>query len=722
MMTQIASVSIACFRRALTLIAVLGLGAGAAWAQRVDNPYAFTTLAGTKSISGFANGTTTAAQFSSPVGAVVDSSGNIYVADAGNFVVRKVTPAGVVSTFAGTAGTSGNLDGTATGAKFGTLGGIAIDSSSNLYVTDVTNGTVRKITSGGTTSTLVNSGLNQPLGIAVDSANNVYVADSGNSVIRKISPAGAVSTFAGQVGKSGSATGAAASAQFGYPTGVAVDGATNVYVVDSQYSVILKIAGGTVSVLAGVPANPGYNDGAASGALFSHPYAIASDSGGDLFITDASSLVREISAGGAVSTLGGYPGLSGSLDGTGINARFNSPQGIAVTSGGVLFVADTNSETLRQGTLVGLAAPTIQFQPTASTTVAAGGTAILEVTASGASLSYQWYLNGAIVLNSAVYSGATTSTLTIAGAGAANAGNYTVIASNTAGSVTSAIAAVTVTGTSGGGAPTSTARLVNLSASATSTAGSGVLAAGFIVGGTGSKQVLLRGIGPTLGTAFSFSGVLPDPTLTWFNAVPTSLASNTVWGGTSTLMAAFAATGAFALPAGSADSALIETAAAGSYSIQVAGAKGDSGLALAEIYDMDAITASARLINISSRSTVTGSTAVLTAGFIIGGTGSEKVLIRGVGPSLANYGVTGFLPNPVITLFQGSTVIATNSGWGSTAALTTLFGQLNAFPLNSGSNDAAMVVTLPAGNYTVQVTGAGTSSGVALVEIYEDTF
>src|SRR5580700_2223402 len=115
MMTQIASVSTSCFRRALTLLAVLGLGAGAAWAQRVDNPYAFTTLAGTKSISGFANGTTTAAQFSSPVGAVVDSSGNIYVADAGNFVVRKVTPAGVVSTFAGTAGSSGNLDGTGTG-------------------------------------------------------------------------------------------------------------------------------------------------------------------------------------------------------------------------------------------------------------------------------------------------------------------------------------------------------------------------------------------------------------------------------------------------------------------------------------------------------------------------------------------------------------------------------------------------------------------------------
>ncbi len=119
---------------------------------------------------------------------------------------------------------------------------------------------------------------------------------------------------------------------------------------------------------------------------------------------------------------------------------------------------------------------------------------------------------------------------------------------------------------------------------------------------------------------------------------------------------------------------------------------------------------------------MTGTSGVLTAGFIIGGSGTETVLIRGVGPTLANYGVTsGYLSNPVITLFQGSTVLASNAGWGNSAALSATFAQVNAFPLNSGSNDAAMVVSLPAGNYTVQVTGAGGSAGIALVEIYEVT-
>jgi sugar lactone lactonase YvrE len=716
MTTPIPTFLTATVRRLLAAAAALSLGVIAASAQRVDNPYAFTTLAGTKSISGFANGTGSAAQFSSPVGAVVDSSGNIYVADSGNFVIRKVTSAGVVTTFAGQAGASGNLDGTGTGAKFGALGGIAIDSSGTLYVTDTTNNTVRKITSGGTTSTLVAGGLNLPLGIAVDSANNVYVADSANFVIRKVSPAGAVSTFAGQVGKSGSTAGAAASAQFDYPTGVAVDGATNVYVVDSAANAILKVAGGTVSVLGGVPGAPGFTDGPAAGSLFTHPYAIASDSAGDLFITDASSLVREISAAGAVTTLGGNPGLQAGSDGSGINAYFNSPQGIAIASG-VVFVADTNNETLRRGTLVS-GVPTIQNQP-AGETVNLGGSAIFMVNASGVAITYQWYLNGAAVANSAIYSGATTSTLSVAGAAAANAGTYTVIVSNASGAVTSAGAVLTVSGAAP--PPASTARLVNLSASATSTAGSGVLAAGFIVGGTGSKQILLRGIGPTLGT-FGISGVLPDPSLTWFNTAQVNLASNTIWGGTAALTTAFSATGAFALSASSADSALIETAAAGGYTIQVAGAKGDSGAALAEIYDMDSISAPARLINLSCRSTVTGSTGVLTAGFYIGGTGTLKVLIRGVGPSLANYGVTGFLPNPTISLFAtgSSTVIQSNTGWGSTAALSTAFTQVSAFPLNAGSNDSAMIVTLAAGGYTVQVTGANASTGVALVEIYED--
>jgi len=181
----------------------------------------------------------------------VDSSGNVYVADLYNHRIRKITPAGVVSTFAGT-GSAGHADGTGTEAQFNLPYGVAVDSSGNVYVGDLDNHRIRKITPAGVVSTLAGSTegfadgtgtetrFSYPGRVAVDSSDNVFVADSGNHRIRRITPAGVVSTFAG-TGIRGHADGTATTAQFNYPTGVAVDSSGNVYVADFSNHRIRKI-------------------------------------------------------------------------------------------------------------------------------------------------------------------------------------------------------------------------------------------------------------------------------------------------------------------------------------------------------------------------------------------------------------------------------------------------------------------------------------------------
>jgi len=219
------------------------------------------TFAGT-GVSGSADGLDTAT-FDSPLGVAVDQAGNVYVADYGNDIIRKITAAGVVSTIAGKAGTPGNKDGLDTAARFNLPESIAVDAAGNLYVADNGNNEIRKITPDGMVITLAGNGaagksdgsgasatFNSPFGIATDASGNVYVADSGNNLIRKITPGGAVTTFAGSGGKgSGDATGVQAS--FNTPAGIAIDAAGNLYISDENNNIIRKItATGTVSTLA----------------------------------------------------------------------------------------------------------------------------------------------------------------------------------------------------------------------------------------------------------------------------------------------------------------------------------------------------------------------------------------------------------------------------------------------------------------------------------------
>ncbi|HMD61319.1 MAG TPA: PQQ-binding-like beta-propeller repeat protein [Opitutaceae bacterium] len=343
--------------------------------------------------------------------------------------------------------------------------------------------------------------------------------------------------------------------------------------------------------------------------------------------------------------------------------------------------------------------------------VGTGSPFSLTVGASGpGTLTYQWYLDGAAI------AGAVNATYSVAAAAASDGGTYTVTVASGSSNVASAPAVVTV----GAAAP---GRIVNLSARADVGTGGNILIAGFVISGSGSKAVVLRGVGPTLGTApFNVSGVLAQPQLTLVNTgTQATVFQGTAWGGSSALANEFAAVGAFALPAGSADAAVLETLGAGSYTSEIAGVNSATGVALAEIYDAQPGSTASSLINLSARANVGSGANILIAGFVIQGSQPAKVLLRGVGPALggAPFNLTGVLAQPRIQLYNSAqSVIQSNAGWAGDPALSAAFTQVGAFPLPASSADAAMIATLPAGSYTLQLSGASGTTGVGLAEIY----
>jgi hypothetical protein len=357
-------------------------------------------------------------------------------------------------------------------------------------------------------------------------------------------------------------------------------------------------------------------------------------------------------------------------------------------------------------------------------TVASGSTVVFSVSTGAVSATYQWSLNGAPLSDgaagSARISGSAGPTLVISNAAAANAGTYACTATNAAGAVTSNPAPLTISSTPDVG------RLINISCRAQVGTGGNILIAGFAVGGqgtSGTEPLLLRASGPAL-AAFGVAGALPDPQLQLFSGM-IALGNNTGWGGMTAISMAAAAVGAFSWTNFlSHDSALLENLAGGPYTAQISGASGDTGIALAEVYDNTPAgtytPASPRLINISARVQVGTSGNILIAGFVIGGSTSKTVLIRASGPALIPFGVTGTLPDPQLQLFSGSTVLGTNYGWGGNFQVAATAASVGAFAWgNALSNDSALLITLPPGAYTAQVSGASGDTGVALVEVYE---
>ena len=367
--------------------------------------------------------------------------------------------------------------------------------------------------------------------------------------------------------------------------------------------------------------------------------------------------------------------------------------------------------------LTGLAASTLAITGSSpSQTVVAGYPLLLSVNASGGPaggpyqpVTYQWNQNGVPIL------GATAATYQVASASSANAGTYTVTVSGPGGTLLSPAANVGVAAQNPG-------RLINLSARAQVGTGSGVLIAGFVVSGTGTKNVLVRGIGPAL-TAFGVSGALANPVLN-VDSGSTTIYSDTGWGAgatpAATLTAAFNQVGAFGLTANSADSALLAPFAAGPYTALVSGVNNTTGVALAEVYDADTGTPTTRLKNLSVRAQVGTGSGILIAGFVISGNVPKTVLIRGIGPGLTAFGVTGALQEPVLGLYSPSgALIESNYQWSGEPRLATAMSAVGAFSLDAQSDDTVLLVTLPPGAYTAQVSGANSTTGVGLIEVYE---
>jgi hypothetical protein len=914
-----------------------------------------TTIAGTAGVAGSADGTGSAAGFRYPLGIAADSNGNLYVTDSGNNTIRMITPAGAVTTLVGTAGAAGSADGTGSSARFNNPWSIAVDSAANLYVADTNNHAIRKISPAGAVTTLAGTpgvpggadgagagaSFRSPEGVAVDGSGNVYVADTVNHTIRKVTPAGLVSTLAGTAGLYGYVDGTGSSARFDLPAALAVDGSGNVYVADSVNCLVRMITpAGVVTTLAGDADTYGSADGTGANARLDYDQGIAVDGAGDVYIADSDNdtlrkgvasgvpsigtppLTQSIGVGNAVTftvkaSSATQLSYQWSFNGKPISGAASStytPPPVQLSDQGLYSVAVSNSV----GTTVGAASltatyahdATYSFDSWTASTILPTGTTYSAVAYDGSNFlavgldgtAYYspdgsgWYASasngppgqawgqlnsvinvpgknilvavgngGAVVTySSGTYYGSlqtsgTTNLLTgitigngslvAVGYGGAcivsdltasawapastgtaqnlNAvayGNGTFVAvglngtlvtssdgskwtsqqSPTAGNLygiaygergfvavgdnggiftspdgvlwlqqatpTSAVlvrvaygdgtfVAVGLSGTlvtsldegvtwtsqnsgtaarldgvtlgqdsfvlvgvggvvsiSGAANPS---RIINLSARATVGTGGNILIAGFVVNGTGSKQILLRGVGPTL-AQFGITQVLPQSHLALMSQTASTIAANSAWGGGTSLLQAFTAVGAFPLAPNSADAALLQGLGAGAYTAQLSGVSNTTGVGLAEIYDADSGPTAAHLSNISARASVGTGSNVLIAGFVISGNTPETVLIRGIGPALGRFGVSGSLAAPELVLYDsGNNTLQTNSGWGGGASLAQAFASVGAFSLAANSADAAILVTLPPGAYTAEVSGVNGSTGVGLAEIYE---
>jgi hypothetical protein len=265
------------------------------------------------------------------------------------------------------------------------------------------------------------------------------------------------------------------------------------------------------------------------------------------------------------------------------------------------------------------------------------------------------------------------------------------------------------------------ARLVNLSSRGLVGSGEDALIAGVVVADTQDKRYLARAIGPGL-TAFGATDVVPDPQLSIFADNGVELYRNNGWphGPDATQLPRLARNvGAFPLTAGSADSALAQSLGRGAYTLQITTPSRQPGIGLAELYELDA---NGRTVNLSTRGRVGAGEGVLIGGFVLQGAAHKRMLIRAVGPTLGAFGVESALADPVLTIYSGETVVATNDRWAAaptTEVIAAASRAVGAFALAADSADAAMLLTLPPGAYTVEVRGKGDLEGVALLEIYE---
>jgi len=392
-----------------------------------------TTLAGQTGVIGSADGTGSAARFNFAAGIALDRAGNIYVADANNFTIRKITPGGAVTTLAGQAGSQGYVDGPGAIARFDYPKCVAVDQAGNVYVGDSgANRVIRKITPAGLVTTLAgspkygpadgegtNCGFNGILSLAVDGTGNLYVGDFG--ALRKVTPSGVVTTVAGQFFQEGYADGVGQAALFYGISAVAIDSAGNVYAADSANPLIRKITpSGVVSTFAGSAAESGDIDGPLATARFTAPCGLAMDGANNLYVLDGNSygIVRKVSSTGFVTTLAGNPQpFTAYVDGVGYNATIGGFGGIVSDALGTSFYI-ANGTTIRKAQSLPLA-PKVVVQPLNQTSPV-GQNATYQVLANGNPVpTYQWQVQApggsawTNLADSSTYAGTSTAILTV---------------------------------------------------------------------------------------------------------------------------------------------------------------------------------------------------------------------------------------------------------------------------------------------------------------------
>ncbi|OIQ90481.1 pseudomonalisin precursor [mine drainage metagenome] len=688
--------------------------------------YEFTTFAGRAGVSGNQDGGRSDALLANPSGLAFDSKGNLYVADSGNDNVRKMAPDGTITTLPFT---------------LYEPEGIAIDASDNLYVTDSFG--AYRISPGGTKTTLYSQNCD---GIAVDSLGNVYVAQAQDGVVMKIAPDGTNTIYAGVSGRFGYRDGLASTALFGRIFGgLAIDSSGNVFLADTSNGAIRKIApDGTVSTFAGGGSRLGA-DGSGTNALFDQPQALAVDAGGNLWVVDQSRICM-VTAAGVVQTIAGVLFQPGYADGVGSDARFNfvggghyAIGGIAFDARGAAYVSDGGNDVIRKGTAAGAGSsgPVIMFQPLPSI-VRPGESAQFSISTSGQG-SCAWQVSTdsgktwVALADGGPYSGTKTDTLSISAATDAMDGwEYACLVTDSSGSVTSSPVGLSVLESAVSLSALSeynpNAKIIAISTRSWITPDA-TQTAGIIIknpaGGTNKASMLFRAGGPALETYLS--NFLPDPNMTLYNLAGTVLDQNDNWGSNSnaaSLQATADALGEYPFAGGSKDAALLESLSPGAYTSIVDGHSG-SGVDLVEAYDANPkIMTGPRLVAISTRSWVDAGTKSETAGFIIEGSGLKTILIRADGPSLSAQNVSSPLQDPLLTLYDvNGKVLATNDNWGdntNSADIVAAAAAVGEFPFTTGSKDAALLVTLPAGIYTATVTPKdGTPAGDGMVEVYE---
>lgn len=325
------------------------------------------TLAGSAGKPGSTDATGSLARFSSPTGVDVDGANNVFVADRGNHTIRKISGTGVVTTFAGKAKSMGSINGKGAAARFTNPSTVSLDAGGNMFVGESND--VRRVSKAGTVTTFAGTAIKSGsidgtgsaarfgviYGVATGLNGSIYVADTFNDTIRRISSSKVVTTTAGEASARGAIDDNDTDARFYSPKGV-TESAGVFYVADTENHTIRRIsAGGAVTTIAGLAGNFGFEDGTGEAARFRNPTGIVADSGGNIYVADfGNHTIRKITSAGVVTTVAGSAGIAGSADGTGGAALFNHPKSITIGTGGDLFVADYDNHTIRQVTTAGV--------------------------------------------------------------------------------------------------------------------------------------------------------------------------------------------------------------------------------------------------------------------------------------------------------------------------------------------------------------------------------